>query len=232
MRARNNPFGAARVLSAIRYADPAGDPDDGRDGAVALLPRLEALGYRAAIVGPHGSGKTTLLEDLEGVLAQRGFRITHVRLDADDRRLPREWRLSASRLESGDIVCLDGADELGPIGWMWFRWRARRAGGLIITAHRRGRLATLVACATSASLLDRIIRRLAPNGLAAAPPAAELFARHRGNLRDALRELFDVYAAAADTEAADTTDAEAGGEAKSASLIPKPLATGHRNVAG
>ena len=128
-----------------------------------------------------------------------------MRLDADDRRLPREWRVSARRLEAGDIVCLDGAEQLGPIAWMWFRWRARRAGGLIITAHRRGRLATLVACATSVGLLDRIIRRLAPDGLAAAPPAAELFARHRGNLRDALRELYDVYAAAPDPESADGT---------------------------
>ena len=200
MKARDNPFGAARVLSVIRYADPACDLEDGRDAAVALMPRLEALGNRAAIVGPHGSGKTTLLEDLEGVLRQRGFRITHVRLDADDRRLPREWRLTASRLDSRDVVCLDGAEQLGPIGWLCFRWRARRAGGLIITAHRSGRLATLVTCATSAGLLGRIIQRLAPTGLAAAPPAAVLFARHRGNLRDALRELYDVYAAAPDPE--------------------------------
>jgi hypothetical protein len=198
VKARDNPFGAARVLSAIRYADPAGDSGEARDVAVSLLSRLDALSYRAAIVGPHGSGKTTLLEDLEQVLAQRGFRITHVRLDADDRRLPREWGLSARRLEAGDIVCLDGAEQLGPIAWLWFRWRARRAGGLIITTHRRGRLATLVTCATTAGLLDRIIQRLAPDGLVAAPPAAELFARHRGNLRDALRELYDVYAAAPD----------------------------------
>jgi hypothetical protein len=198
VKARDNPFGAARVLSAIRYADPAGDPGEARDIVVSLLSRLDALSYRAAIVGPHGSGKTTLLEDLEPVLAQRGFRMTHIRLDAEHRRLPREWALSARRLEAGDIVCLDGAEQLGPIAWLWFRWRARRAGGLIITTHRRGRLATLVTCATTAGLLDRIIQRLAPDGLVAAPPAAELFARHRGNLRDALRELYDVYAAAPD----------------------------------
>ncbi len=76
MKARDNPFGVARVLSAIRYRAPRATADDGRDRAVSLLPRLEALRYRAAIVGPHGSGKTTLLEDLEGVLAERGFRIT------------------------------------------------------------------------------------------------------------------------------------------------------------
>ena len=70
---------------SIRYEIPesAGDDDGGRGGAVSLLPRLEVLRYRAAIVGPHGSGKTTLLEDLEGVLAARGFRIQHVRLDTE-----------------------------------------------------------------------------------------------------------------------------------------------------
>jgi hypothetical protein len=204
VKARENPFRVVRVLSAIRYARPADDSDESRDGAVSLLPRLEALCYRAAIVGPHGSGKTTLLEDLERLLARRGFRITHVRLDADDRRLPSDWRLSTGRLEAGDIVCLDGAEQLGLVAWLWFRWRTRRAGGLIITSHRRGRLATLVACA--AGLLDRIIRRLAPDAFAAAPPAAELFARHHGNLRDALRELYDVYAAAPDTQAAVATD--------------------------
>lgn len=194
MKARDNPFGSPRVLSAIRYTDPAADVADAVDGVLALLPRLRALGYRAVIVGPHGSGKTTLLEDLERVLAQHGFRIRHVRLDAEDRRLPRDWRLTARRLAAADIVCLDGAEQLGPVAWLWFRWRARRAGGLIVTAHRPGRLATLVACTTNAGLLERIIRRLAPDG-PAAPTAAELFARHRGNLRHALRELYDVHAA-------------------------------------
>jgi hypothetical protein len=196
VKARDNPFGATRVLSAIRYAAPGSEPDARGSGALALLPRLAALRYRVAIVGPHGSGKTTLLEDLERTLAQRGFRIVHLRLDTEHRRLPGTWRSSARRLEADDIVCVDGAEQLGPLAWRWFRWRARRAGGVIVTAHRSGRLATLVVCTTSVGLLDAIMRRLSPEGLATAPPAAELFARHRGNLRDALRELYDVYGAA------------------------------------
>lgn len=212
VKARDNPFRVARVLSAIRYEIPesrevpeihelpAGNGDEARvAGAVSLLPRLEALRYRAAIVGPHGSGKTTLLEDLEGVLARRGFRIAHVRLCTDDPRLPREWLSTARLLDAGDIVCLDGAEQLGPIAWLRFRWRARRAGGLIVTTHRHGRLATLIECTTSVSLLHRIIERLAPDALVTAPPAAELFTRHRGNLRDALRELYDVYSAASES---------------------------------
>jgi energy-coupling factor transporter ATP-binding protein EcfA2 len=224
VKARDNPFRVARVLSAIRYevaevtdaAEPPAEKGDADRGAVSLMPRLEALRYRAAIVGPHGSGKTTLLEDLEGALAERGFRIVHVRLDTDDPRLPPEWRSPwrsawrsrwrsrspAHRLDAHDIVCLDGAEQLGPIAWRRFRWLVRRAGGLIITTHRSGRLATLIECTTSVGLLHRIIQRLssdrpaASDTLVGAPSAAELFARHHGNVREALRELYDVHAAA------------------------------------
>lgn len=191
MKARDNPFRVARVLTSIRYEIPA----------ASLLPRLEALGYRAAIVGPHGSGKTTLLEDLEDVLASRGFRISHVRLDTEGPRLPREWRSIVRKFDATDIVCLDGAEQLGVFAWRRFRWSARRAGGLIITTHEPGRLTTLIECTTSVGLLERIMQRLAPgdasaNSLSTAPRAEELFARHHGNIRDALRELYDVYAAA------------------------------------
>jgi hypothetical protein len=196
MKARDNPFGSTRILSAIRYVDPAGPLGPHLDAAAALLPRLEGLGWRAAIVGPHGSGKTTLLEDLEAVLTQRGWRAIHLRLDADDRRLPRAWRETAPRLGARDVVCLDGAEQLGPLAWLRFRWRARRAGGVVVTTHQPGRLPTLVACATSPGLLERIIERLAPGGVDGAPSAADLYVRHRGNLRDALRELYDVCAAA------------------------------------
>lgn len=201
MKARDNPFRVARVLSAIRYEVPADGDSNGRDAGV-LLPRLEALRFRAAIVGPHGSGKTTLLEDLESVLAARGFRIVHVRLDTSDPHLPREWRwrprssAQVRELDANDIICLDGAEQLGRIAWMRFRWRTRRAGGLIITTHERGRLPTLIECATSVGLLQRIMQRLAPEALATAPSAADLFTRHHGNIREALRELYDVYAAA------------------------------------
>jgi hypothetical protein len=192
MKARDNPFGASRVLSAIRFVRP----DDGTgDGAAAsLLPRLAALGYRAAIVGPHGSGKTTLLEDLGALLVARGFRVSHLRLDTLDRRLPQEWRGRARGLDSLDVVCLDGAEQLGRAGWLRFRWSVRHAGGVLITSHRRGRLPTLIACTTSVDLLAGIIDRLAPPPVAGAPSAAELYVRHRGNVRDALRDLYDVYA--------------------------------------
>jgi len=187
MRARDNPFAADRVLS-IRYE--LGEGQAGR-----LLARLERLGYRAAIVGPHGAGKTTLLEDLEQPLARLGFRVVHLRLDAEHRRFPR-GRLSqlAAGLGARDLVCLDGAEQLDWARWMMFRWRIRRAGGVLITSHRPGLLPTLIECTTSPELLDRIVSRLAPPTDGVRTPQ-ELFKRHHGNVRDALRELYDVYAA-------------------------------------
>ncbi len=191
MKARENPFTAERVIATIRYACPDGGLD-------ALVARLAPLGYRAAIVGPHGAGKTTLLEDLGRALQDRGFRVVSVRLATDDRRLPGAWPSRAARLGPRDIVCLDGAEQLSAIRWLGFRWRARRAGGLIVTSHARGRLPLLIECTTNADLLDRIVRRLSPAPAAGAPSAAELFGRHHGNLRDALRELYDFHANSTD----------------------------------
>jgi len=186
MRARDNPFAADRVES-IRYELPEGH-------AGRLLARLEGLRYRAAIVGPHGSGKTTLLEDLERPLVRLGFRVTYLRLDAAHRRFdPGCLSRLAATLDAQDLVCLDGAEQLGRAAWLVFRWRTRRAGGVLITSHRPGLFPTLIECTTSPELLDRIVRRLAtPTGDVRTP--ADLFARHHGNLREALRELYDVYA--------------------------------------
>jgi hypothetical protein len=187
MRARDNPFAADRVQS-IRYELPEGQAD-------GLLARLERLRYRAAIVGPHGTGKTTLMEDLETPLARLGFRVRHIRLDTEHRRFSRAdlSQLSAT-LGARDLVCLDGAEQLDWARWLMFRWRTRRAGGVLITSHRPGLLPTLIECTTSKELLDRIVSRLAPPTGDVRTPK-DLFARHHGNLRDALRELYDVHAA-------------------------------------
>lgn len=186
MRAADNPFAVQKVLR-IRYrlSDPAWE---------GLLERFAALRYRAAIVGPHGRGKTTLLEDLAPRLQALGFRIRSVTLHAGDSQFTREQKRDLFRhLSSRDLLCLDGAEQLGRISWLTLLARSRSAGGLLITSHRPGLLPTLLDCETTPELLEAIVRDLAGSE-ADGVQIGELFARHRGNLREALREMYDVWA--------------------------------------
>jgi energy-coupling factor transporter ATP-binding protein EcfA2 len=154
LRACDNPFAVHRVLAERYRLDES--------GWARLLNRLETLGHRGAIVGPHGSGKTTLLEDLAERLERRGER---------------------------GIMLVDGADQLSQFEWMRLRLRARSARGLIITSHRDGMLPLLHRCETSPELLSDLVRALGQPISAAR--AAELHASHRGNVRDAIWELYD-----------------------------------------
>lgn len=182
MLARENPFAVQRVL-AIRYRLAGTSWDE-------LLARLAALRFRAALVGPHGHGKTTLLEDLGARLAGRGFRVRSVILHEGDRRLaPPQRREIFSDLNPTDILLLDGAEQLGRLAWLEVRTRVRSAGGLVITSHRPGLLPTLYECRTTPELLKGIVGELLGKEVA----VEELFARHEGNVRGALRELYDFY---------------------------------------
>jgi hypothetical protein len=66
---------------------------------------------------------------------------------------------------------------------------------LVVTTHREGRLPTLWRCATTPELLRNLVREL-DVGLDEADARA-LHARHHGNVRDALRELYDQAAQSA-----------------------------------
>ncbi len=85
----------------------------------------------------------------------------------------------------GEIVCLNGAETLGYWGWWRFRWEARGAAGVLITAHREGLLPTLWRCETSAELFEELANELAP-----VVDASAVFERHGGNVREAFRELY------------------------------------------
>jgi hypothetical protein len=181
-RARDNPFAAQRVL-AYRYQPQGWAWDE-------LMARLGAMQYRGAIVGPEGSGKTTLLEDLQQRLADAGLPAVSLQLRDEKRRLDaHDWRRLAGARAAGAVVMLDGAEQLSFVRWRHFLHRVRHCRGLIVTLHRPGRLPTLVRTTTSPELLRTIAAALDPG--ATHLGLEDLFARHAGNVREALRELYD-----------------------------------------
>ena len=185
MRARDNPYRVERV-DRVGFRLPGGNWEE-------LLIRLAALDYRAAVVGRKGRGKTRLLEELAGRLFARGWRPVWLRLSRRHRWLDREQRRTLQSLDCGSLLLVDGAEELGRWAWRALEWRSRAAAGLVVTAHTAGLLPTLVECTTTVGLLQEIVHELGEDAGRSLPA---LFDRHRGNLRSALRELYDLAARA------------------------------------
>jgi len=183
--ARNNPFSSDCILH-LRYRLSIGD-------WARLQATLAGRHGRGALVGPKGSGKTTLLEDLGRRLCRDGLRVTLIRLSTEFPRLPGSYNPAFFKsLDRRDAVLLDGAEQLSLSQWLRFRWQTRRAEILVVTTHRTGRLPVLHECTTSPALLGDLVASL---GQSLDPAeAVALHTRHRGNIREALRELYDRYA--------------------------------------
>lgn len=203
-RPRENPFRTER-LDRLGFRDATTGEPAGRADLGALVERFERLGRRAAVIGPEGSGKTTLLDALEPRLAERGHDVLRLKAAPGGALLcevPGGGALQGSSpLETAGprtLLVVDGLDRLPAVT----RWRVRRvargAAGLLATAHRPLRIPTLVECATTSTLLAALIAELTAGQVGQAAgrlPAAEvLHSRHRGNLRTALLELFDLCA--------------------------------------
>ncbi|TXT38622.1 MAG: hypothetical protein FD138_314 [Planctomycetota bacterium] len=186
-RARDNPFAVEHVLRLrYRFRD---------EDWPSFLNRLQSRNYRGAIVGPKGSGKTTLLEDLGEHLETLGLRVHRLFLNEQNRAYPAEFvRRAHGSLDERDVLLFDGCEQLSLPAWWRFRWETRRAGGLIITTHRPGRSPTLIECQTTRELFRDLVRSLHEPTTLASETLERLFEKHRGNLRDAIRELYDLAA--------------------------------------
>lgn len=184
-KAHDNPFRVERVLR-IRY-----EPMDTTWSA--LMDRLDSLRYRAAIVGPHGSGKTTLLEDLADRLRDRGVATRMFTQRANERRgSATEIRRHFQTVDGRTVMLIDGHDHLSLRASWQVRRLARRSAGLIVTSHRRTTLPTLIRTRTTPALLRRMVAQLLHHEGPVPPCDTDaLWRRHRGNLRDALREMYD-----------------------------------------
>lgn len=188
MKARDNPFSVDRI-HAIRYRPLDVTFDE-------ILLRLRELNYRAAIVGPDGSGKTTLLEDLQHALQRKGLKTRMVFVNDTSPFDAPACRRLLSELNRDEILLLDGADLISRACWSLLkRHTITHTLGLVITSHKLGLLPTLIDCATTPALLEDIVNELQPPDHSVhADVLNTLYRRHNGNLRDCLRELYDLCA--------------------------------------
>ncbi len=197
MKARDNPFASDRVEALLDFEPSWSEP--GLDWT-GLLDRWRTLNFRATIVGPHGSGKTTLLHSLAALLTREGSPVCHLFLNDRHKTLGHgEWRelKQHAAQHRNAVVLLDGAERLTWLAWRRFQKTIERHGTrAIATRHRPRYWSTLISTKTSPSLLGHLIRKLAPGPRfdPTEPQIRDLFDRHRGNLRAALRECYDLAA--------------------------------------
>ncbi len=185
--ARENPFATCH-LERIPFRFPAGMSWD------SLMKRLEELNWCASIVGGHGSGKTTLLEQLIPKLEARGFQPVLFRLQTESGMKEKDRLADKLReVKKPGFILLDGAEQLSTRQWLPARGAASEAAGFIVTVHRTSRLPVALEADTSPKLLKALVETLTGGALPDGE-AETLFHRHRSNLRDCLRELYDRWA--------------------------------------
>jgi hypothetical protein len=182
LKARENPFCTHRVEALLAF-EPAWLGTTWEQ----ILTDLASQRYRGAIVGPHGSGKTTFLEALVPRLNAEGFPLRHYFLND---QLSAEIAIET---DPDTIVIIDGAERLGFRAWRRIRTHSR----LLVTQHREGRLSTLLRTRSTAEMLENFARQLDPS---LAIDARLLHRKHRGNLREALLECYDLAAPGTDLQ--------------------------------
>lgn len=186
-----NPFRSSR-LESLEF-------DLRGDSWSAVMDRFALLGRRAATLGRHGSGKTTFLEQLARRLEGVGLEVLTYRLDDLAPRLDsRELRRWQRQLTAKHLVVVDGAGWFGPVAGGKLLRATLSAGGLLVSAHRRCRLPVLFECRTDGKLLQKLVETLLRDCVERVPPGlltevASAYERHRGNLRHALRDLYDQW---------------------------------------
>ncbi len=185
--ADENPFSPERLADAP-FHFPAGT--DWK----TVLARLEANGWRGAIIGAPGTGKSILLHQLGRQLVGRGFVPRSFSLRTESGGGEKQALLEAVRtFKAPDFLLLDGAELLTTKQWLPLHSTAAHCAGCVITMPRSGRLPTIFETQVTPAALEAIVEDLAGGAL---PPgeASSLFARHRGNLRNCLAELCERWA--------------------------------------
>lgn len=180
--ARLNPF-RSDVLDNLDYLCRS-------EELQSWLTTLEQNSWCGEILGAHGSGKTTLLSAVQRILTARGIKNT--RLFFNEAHPPPRWRL-VNELPAQKLLLVDGAEQLTSWQWRALRRKATTSCGLIVTAHRSLGMPCAFYCHPTPNLLHDLCRNILGAPEITPLDATQLFTRHRGNIRDALRELYDRY---------------------------------------
>ena len=188
----SNAFSTRRIRPgrlAFRFADAT--------DLATLLRRLETQGFWGEIIGPHGTGKSTLLEHLLPLCEAQGRVVERFQFRSDHRQLC----INAERRRTWNartLVVVDGYEQLS---W-WNRWRLKRwcrqqGTGLLVTAHRSQGLPHLYTTNASEELLRELVDELVRDSHPAWRPSdnevSAAYEAQRGNLREALLQLYDVF---------------------------------------
>lgn len=186
---RGNPFSTRRVRpGALAYVFPPGLR------AEQLVCRLQRSGWWGEILGPHGSGKSTLVYSLIPLLERAGRRVRLFRVSCGQRTLPFGAR-EPDHWDGQTQVVVDGFESLN----RWTRAKLkricrRRQAGLLVTAHQSAGLPCVARTSVSLEMARRVVSQLLPPAVIISDEEiARSYRRHRGNMREVLFGLYDVY---------------------------------------
>jgi hypothetical protein len=186
----SNPF-ATRFTrpGALPPLDTAGRPLD----VPTLCEQALALGPLVTLEGPHGSGKSTLLIAIVSQAAMRGRPTALLRATSPGDA----WRVATSlaAIPRGALVGLDGGERLPTGAFVVIRALARIRGLVVVaTIHRLLWLPVLARCRTTPALLSAIVDRLpSHDGRIGRADVDDALARHSGDVREALFDLYDRF---------------------------------------
>lgn len=187
-----NPFATRHVRpGALPYLFSAGENTD------ELVKRLRNNGWWGQIIGPHGSGKSALLASLAPAIERAGRKTFLVELHDRQRRLPSGFHAGA-RTNDPLVVIVDGYEQLGRLQRFRLKRFCRRGGlGLLASAHKAAGLPELFQTSANLDVVQQLVERLQAESATkvGAEEVAERFARHGGNVREILFDLYDLYEA-------------------------------------
>ncbi len=190
LAARDNPL-CMDLVTRIKYRFATGDWP-------AHLDRLRKLNYRAAVVGPQGSGKTTLLYELHDRLRESGITTCHIFLPKDRDTSTSLLNQVLEKQVNDTILLVDGIERLS-LRLRWNLLRATRRGpGLVVSLHQELRfpekIPTWIRTRTCPGLIADLLRDLDLDLPEIQSAGADALKKSNGNIRDALRDLYDQFA--------------------------------------